>query len=222
MMPHRLNRRWHALVVLCLWGTNLSYAAAQTTNPGTSLLGGWTYVDRNNDGILAFEGEDPKPELSIPNVTVSLYSVTDGIESLLSTTLTDEFGRYYFDNLTAGTYALKQTQPTDYVDGKDTLGTLRNLFINQPVPGGASAGVTSDNAFTGIVLLPNLQGDFYNFGELGMTAATASKRNLLGSSPRIPSPPPPVQTFIPEPTTFVLLATMSSSVLLLSRRRRKN
>jgi SdrD B-like domain/PEP-CTERM motif len=218
MMLHRLTRRWHALVVLCLWGTNLSYVAAQTPNPGTSLLGGWAYVDRNNDGVLAFD-DATKPEFSIPNVTINLYALNNNVETLLSTKLTDEFGRYFFENLSAGTYAIKQVQPVDFVDGKDTLGALESIFANQPLPGGSNAGSAGNNLFSGIVLPLDVQGDGYNFGERGMTAFAASKRYLLGSTPSMNSPPPPTQSQIPEPSTLLLMASAAGGAWLLGRRR---
>ena len=219
MMLHRLTRRWHALVVFCLLGSNLSYVAAQSTNTGTSFLGGWAYVDRNNDGVLAFD-DAPKPEFSIPNVEINLYAVNNSIETLLKSTLTDEFGRYFFENLAAGTYAIKQVQPVDFVDGKDTLGTLESIFASQPLPGGSNAGSAGNNLFSGIVLPLNVQGDGYNFGELGLTASAASKRYLLGSTPIMKSPPPPTQSQIPEPTTLFLLASAVGGAWLLRRRRK--
>lgn len=219
MMSHRLFKRWHALAVVCLLAAPLPHVAAQTTSLGTGLLGGWVYVDRNNDGVLAFD-VDPQPEIAIPNVEIKLFSVAGGVESLVSTTLTDEFGRYYFNNLAAGTYSIKQTQPFDFVDGKDTLGTMRSLLPNVSLPGSASPGTASDNAFSGIVLPVNVEGDFYNFGELGLTAAAASKRYLLGSTPRMPSPPPPEQPLIPEPATAVLLLTACAGICGLRRGRR--
>jgi hypothetical protein len=215
MMSFRLIGRWHALALCCLLGSLQSYAAAQNLN--TSLLGGWVYVDRNNDGILAF-ADAPKPEIALPNIEVKLFSVTGGIESLLSTTVTDTFGRYYFEHLAAGTYTIKQTQPVDFIDGKDTLGELRSLIQNQPVPNNANAGAVGENVFSNIVLPVNVEGNFYNFGELGMTAAAATKRYLLGSTPLMPSAPPPTETFIPEPASAVLLLTSFAGLLGYRRR----
>lgn len=218
MMSHRLFKRWHALAVVCLLGSPLPYAAAQTTPQGTGLLGGWVYVDRNNDGVLAFD-DDPNPEISIPNVEIKLFSIANGGESLVSTTLTDEFGRYFFNNLAAGTYSIKQTQPIDFVDGKDTLGAMRSLLPNVALPDSASPGSASNNAFSNIVLPVNVEGDFYNFGELGLTAAAATKRYLLGSTPRLPAPPPPEEWFVPEPATAVMLLTSFAGLCGLRRRR---
>jgi hypothetical protein len=218
MMSHRLFKRWHALAIVCLLAAPLPHAAAQTTSLGTGLLAGWAYVDRNNDGILAFDDE-PQPEIAIPNVEIKLFSVTGNVETLLSTKLTDEFGRYFFNNLAAGTYTIKQTQPVDFVDGKDTLGTMRSLLPNVSLPGSAVPGTASNNQFSGIELPVNVEGDFYNFGELGLTAAAASKRYLLGSTPRMPSPPPPDQPLIPEPATAVLVLTSCAGLCGLRRRR---
>jgi hypothetical protein len=215
-MSHRPSRRWHALALLCLLGSLPSYAAAQSTQ--TSFLGGWVYVDRNNDGELAF-ADSLQPEIALPNVEIKLYSLTSGIESLLATTLTDTVGRYQFSNLAAGTYTIKQTQPIDFIDGKDTLGMLRSLIPNQPLPGSASAGVAGDNVFSNIVLPINVEGNLYNFGELGMTAFAASKRYLLGSTPVMPPPPPPVVTFIPEPTSVVLLLSSLAGLSMIRLRR---
>lgn len=219
MMPHRPIRRWHALVLLCL-GILQSHAAAQNTNLPTSFIGGWVYVDRNNDGVLEFE-DSATPEIALANVEIKLFTTINNVDSLLATTVTDAFGRYQFSNLAAGTYAIKQTQPVDFIDGKDTLGTLRSLIPNQPLPGSANAGVAGNNVFSSIVLPVNVEGNLYNFGELGMTAAAATKRYLLGSTPRMPSPPPPVETFIPEPTSAVLLLSSSAGLCFLRRSRRR-
>jgi len=40
---------------------------------------------------------------------------------------TDAHGRYLFQNILPGTYALRETQPIEFVDGKDTLGSLQSL-----------------------------------------------------------------------------------------------
>jgi len=212
MMLHRLLRRVAPFVIACLYGTNLtSVTAAPPHTPGTSQLGGWVYVDRNNDGILAFSNE-PNPEFVIGNVTINLYSQT-GPETLVATTTTDQFGRYFFNNLAPGTYGLKETQPVEYVDGIDTLGQMFAL-TNAGVPGSASVGVMTNNAFNNIVLPADVRGDFFNFGERGLAPGFVSKRFLLGSAPTLPT------AFVPEPAT-VWLVLSAAAAALIPRRRRK-
>ena len=217
MMPHRLIRRRHALVVICLLGTNLSYVAAQSTTPRTSQLGGWVYVDRNNNGVLAF-ADEPNPELVIPDVTVSLFALNGQTESFVSSMLTDVYGRYQFSSLSPGTYTLKQTQPTAYVDGLDTLGSFTSL-TSQPVPPSASIGTMSNNMFSNIVLPANVSGDFYNYGERGLTPGSTSKRLLLSSTPQMQfaTKPEPDQV-IPEPASAVLALTTLFGAWRLRRR----
>lgn len=208
-----LQRLWRAaaILIVCLFGTNVSYVAAQPHTLGLSQLGGWVYIDRNNDGDLAFANE-PNPEYVIGGVMISLYSQT-GPETLVATTVTDDFGRYFFNNLNPGTYGIKQSQPVQYVDGIDTLGQMLAL-TNAGVPANASAGVVINNAFNNIVLPANVRGDFFNFGERGLAAGFVSKRFLLGSSPELPI------TVIPEPTSMVLAAVAVLSGLVPRRCRR--
>lgn len=211
MLLHRLTRRVAPFVIACLAGTNLtSVATAQPHTPGTAQLGGWVYIDRNNDGDLAFSNE-PMPEFVIPNVTISLYSQS-GPETFLQSMVTDQFGRFFFNNLAPGTYGLKQTQPVEYVDGLDTLGIMQAL-TNAGVPGSASVGTMVNNAFNNIVLPADVRGDFYFFGERGMAPGFVSKRYLLGSAPELPVAP------IPEPTT--LAGPLAAAAMLAMRRRRR-
>jgi hypothetical protein len=164
---------------------------------GKSELAGWVYIDRNNDGHLAFSNE-PNPEYVIAGVPISLYTVIGGIESALpiATTASDDFGRYIFANIDPGTYDMKETQPIEYVDGLDTLGSLHG-YNSFPVPPSDSPGVMSNNAFSKITLSANVGGDFYNFGERGLAAGYASKRFLLASAPGL-------NTAAPEPTSLVI------------------
>ena len=210
MMLHRPLGRVAPILIACLIGTNVSYVAAQTHTPGLSQLGGWVYIDRNNNGDLAF-ADEPSPEFVIGGVMISLYSQT-GPETLVATTQTDDFGRYFFNNLSPGTYGLKQTQPVEYVDGIDTLGVMQALTI-AGVPPEASAGTMSNNAFNGIVLPANVRGDFFLFGELGLGPAFVSKRFLLGSAPDL-------EFAVPEPATVWLALAAVGSGLLPRRRRR--
>src|SRR6476620_9868273 len=97
MMMHRLFGRGYPMVFVCLIGAVTSIATA-THAQGTSQLGGWTYIDRNNDGHLAFSNE-ANPEYVIGDVLISLYSKPNNVETLIASMLTDEFGRYLFNNL---------------------------------------------------------------------------------------------------------------------------
>jgi hypothetical protein len=194
MMLPRLMRRGYPVVIVCLFGAIASNAVAAHI-PGTAELGGWVYIDRNNDGHLAFSNE-PNPEYVIGDVSIGLFSKVGNVEIPVTSMLTDQFGRYFFDNLTPGTYVLRETQPIEFVDGIDTLGQLFSLN-SQPIPPNASAGTASNDAFLDIVLPADVLGDFYNFGERGLKAGYVSKRYLFASAP-------PLNTATPEPASLLL------------------
>jgi MYXO-CTERM domain-containing protein len=198
-------------VLACLLGAVTSYATAAHV-PGTAALGGWAYIDRNNDGHLAFSDE-ANPEFVIGDVSIGVFSKVGNVETPVSTQLTDQFGRYYFDNLTPGMYVLRQTQPIEFVDGIDTLGQLFSLN-SQPIPGTASAGTVSADAFLNIVLTADVLGEFYNFGERGLKAGYASKRYLLASAP-------PLNTATPEPASALLALTAIAGLLSWRTSRRR-
>ena len=63
---------------------------------------------------------------------------------------TDENGFYSFSNLAAGTYHLAETQPPQYTDGQDTIGTQ---------------GGTTGNDYFDVTLGWGVNGLFNNFGE---------------------------------------------------------
>ena len=198
-----------ALVGAALAALLLPSALAHSSTIATSTLSGWVYVDRNNDGILAFVN-DPLPEFAIGDVEVILYQQNGASEVELHRTTTDATGYYAFGGLGAGTYAIRQTQPVEYVDGKDTAGWF------WPATAGAALGTIANNAFTDIVLpTQSVLAQGFNFGELGMMPAYVSKRYLLTSSPVMPLIP---NVSIPEPTSLALglLALLGSS----TRRRR--
>src|SRR5689334_20717101 len=97
MIIHRLFRRRYSIVLACLVAAVTSYTTAAHAQ-GTAQLGGWVYIDRNNDGHLAF-ADEPNPEFVINDVLISLFSKAGTVETLLSTTQSDQFGRYLFTNL---------------------------------------------------------------------------------------------------------------------------
>jgi hypothetical protein len=207
MSLHRLIGRGCSIAIVCLFGALASNASAAHI-PGMSQLGGFTYIDRNNDGQIAF-ASDPNPEFAIGNVSISLFSVVANVETLVSTILSDPNGRYFFENIVPGTYTLRQAQPIEFVDGLDTLGVLQSLNA-QPIPGTDSAGASANNAFTNIILSANVGGEFYNFGERGLAAGYASKRFLLASAP--PLIP------VPEPATLLLAVVALGGCRVMSRR----
>jgi hypothetical protein len=202
------------MCVALLWSSAAAVAVA-APNAGLSQLGGWVYVDRNNDGALAFS-TDPNPEFAISEAFVNLYSVTGGIESLVATMQTNDFGRYLFENIAPGTYTLRQTQPIEYVDGRDTLGILVG-YNGQPIPGAASRGAADENAFLNIVLTSDVGGEYYNFGERGLAPGYVSKRELFATPPPNTPPPPPPEGGIPEPNSL-LIALLGVAAVTISRR----
>ncbi len=192
------------------------------TISGLSQLGGWAYIDRNNDGNLAF-ATDPDPEYVIDDVVISLFSSVGNVETLVATTQTDQFGRYVFENITPGSYVLREAQPVEFVDGIDTLGVLESLN-GQPISGSTSAGAAGNNEFANIVLTADVGGEFYNFGERGLAAGYVSKRYFFASLPPMTPPPPgnppggPLQA---EPASlFYALMAACGCCFMLSRRRR--
>jgi hypothetical protein len=142
--------------------------------PNPSSLAGHVYVDANNNGQLDV-GEPP-----IGGVKIALAGVNDLGQVVQLTTTTAPDGTYKFSNLRPGTYAIAESQPINFIDGKDTIGT----------PG----GTTANDLFTNIMLPAGFDGINNNFGELGLTPAFASKKSLL-------FPPQPVVLTAVYPTT---------------------
>ncbi|MFN0201684.1 MAG: SdrD B-like domain-containing protein [Bacteroidia bacterium] len=74
--------------------------------PLSTLIGDYVWNDTNKDGI------QDSGELGISGVTVTLY---DSVNRIVSTTQTDAFGKYKFEGVAAGKYAVGITPPADYV-----------------------------------------------------------------------------------------------------------
>ena len=110
--------------------------------PGS--LSGNVYVDSNNNGIKEVN------EAGIAGVTVILTNSNGSTAPISTVTAAD--GSYQFNNLLPGTYSIQETQPTSYLDGKDTLGSL--------------GGTQANDLFTSISLNVGVSGINYNFGEL--------------------------------------------------------
>jgi len=210
---HRWGRRALATALSAIALANAAWSPVEAA----SSLSGYTYIDRNNDGQLAF-ADAAQPEWVLSGVEVRLFSISGTTETLLSTTTTSSIGQYVFNDLAAGTYAIRQTQPVGYLDGIDTLGIIRNLNDNQ-VPAGANVGTVAADAFLNIVLPADARGNFYNFGERGLLPGYVSKRYLLGTAPPIVTAPDPEPAgSVPEPASAALLALGGMGMLAAKRR----
>ncbi|WP_158222708.1 beta strand repeat-containing protein [Rhodopirellula sp. MGV] len=141
--------------------TNNSDTAATTVEGFQSSISGSVYVDANDNGVR------DSGEVGIAGVTITLTGTNIFNEPVTRVVTTDDNGDYLFTQLAAGTYDVSETQPEDYIDGQDTLGT------------GATATVDPD-AFSDLTFddSPGAAVDF-NFGE---SAAVLSKRRFLASS----------------------------------------
>ncbi len=113
-------------------------------------LSGYVYADANNNGVKE-TGEAP-----ISGVTVKLYDSTG--TTVLGTATTNASGYYEFTNLVPGSYVIKETQPSAYLDGKDAIGS--------------QGGTTGNDVLTTAALVAGTNGINNNFGEL--LPATAS------------------------------------------------
>ncbi len=131
-------------------------------------LSGFVYVDANNNGT-----KDPG-EAGIPASIVTLAGFNDQGPISLAVA-TDANGFYQFQNLRPGTYALTETQPANYLDGKDTIGS--------------QGGIMANDNFSNIVLAAGVLGTNNNFGELspanadlGIVKTASASTVLVGST----------------------------------------
>ena len=122
-------------------------------------LSGYVYVDSNNSGSKDLL------EPPIAGAVVTLAGTDRNGLSVFETAMTDANGYYEFTNLVPGTYTATETQPINFIDGKDSIGT--------------QGGTLGNDVFSNIALASGIHGVMNDFGELGLTPAYASKRALL-------------------------------------------
>ena len=111
-------------------------------------ISGHVFHDLSNDGRRD-PGEAPIPETRI--------SLVDAQGRVVATRKTDAGGRYEFLGLQPGQYTIREQQPAGYLDGIDSLGTVRGKTT------GRHDGLDS---FTSIQLNQGDVGVDYDFGEL--------------------------------------------------------
>ncbi len=118
-----------------------------------SRLSGFVFHDRDNDGVR------DAGEAGISRVIVDLL---DSTGELVDSTLTDDAGGYEFQNLRAGIYQVVELQPSGWLDGLDSAGTVAGQRRGQAQnPGDAIQQITIGWGQDGVD---------YNFGELLSTA----------------------------------------------------
>ncbi len=120
-------------------------------------LSGTVYTDKNGDGVR--DAGEP----GISGITITL-SGTDAAGSALSrTTLTVDDGSYSFKELPVANssgYTLTETQPINYLDGRETAGTLGGTVDNA-----SFTALAIQNRISAIPFAPGDSGSGYLFGE---------------------------------------------------------
>lgn len=108
-------------------------------------LSGFVYIDANDNGVKE------AGESGISGVTITLTGSNDN-GSVSTTAVTDSSGAYRFQNLRPGSYTLAESHPSQYEDGKDTIGS--------------QGGTAGNDVLTNIALGAGVIGVNNNFGEM--------------------------------------------------------
>lgn len=87
-------------------------------------IAGVVYVDLDDDGVF------DAGEYVIPGVEVKLTGTTGLGASVSKIVLTNASGGYIFAGLEAGTYKVVESQPAEYADGKEGVGSLGGIVGN--------------------------------------------------------------------------------------------
>src|SRR5262245_49369594 len=130
-------------------------AVAHAAQIPLASISGWVYHDRSDDGVF-----NRSSEQGIGGVTLELLDANGNPTGRTTTTSTNPatLGFYEFRNLTPGKYGVREAQPTNYLDGKDTAGSH----------GGTAADESGGRVdrIVGAMLDYGDHGVEYNFGEL--------------------------------------------------------
>jgi cyclophilin family peptidyl-prolyl cis-trans isomerase len=158
-------------------GGSTAYSVATNTASltvlGTCAISGYVYIDADNDGLRTRNGQT---HIGIQGVVITLSNYTSGSWSSITMTMTDANGFYQFDNLPAGAYLVKETQPARFTDGKDTRGTIS----------GTTRGILGPDQFA-MNLAAAEKATNFNFGERGLKMAYVTAEMVLGSSRSLPT-----------------------------------
>ncbi|MEN6459211.1 MAG: peptidylprolyl isomerase [Thermoguttaceae bacterium] len=134
---------------------------------GGGSISGYVYIDVNNDGSRTTSSGGT--HTGLPGAVVKLYlSDDEGNWSLVASAVTGSDGSYSFDNLAAGDYKIVESQPTNYIDGIETVGTID----------GTTSGTAGSDQFL-LTLDAGESASEFNFGERGLTGSAISLRYLI-------------------------------------------
>jgi uncharacterized repeat protein (TIGR01451 family) len=108
---------------------NVSAGANQSIDFGdtVSSLAGIVFVDSSDDGV------PQSGERGLAGVAVHLTGTDAAGRPVDRTLTTDADGHYRFDDLLAGTYAMAETQPVGFGDGKDAAGSAQGTVANDNI-----------------------------------------------------------------------------------------
>ncbi|MGH9839071.1 MAG: SdrD B-like domain-containing protein, partial [Blastocatellia bacterium] len=125
-----------------------------------SSIAGNVYVDNNNNGVR------DDGEVGIGGVKIALTGTDRQGNNVSLITITNSNGSYIFANLVAGTYKLVESQPADFLDGKDSAGS--------------AGGSVSNDLISNINLGSGVAAVNYNFGELAVAVDLAITKSHSG------------------------------------------
>ncbi len=124
-------------------------------------LAGYVYVDGNDNGSKDLG------EAGLAGVQITLGGNDYRGNPVTAATTTAADGSYSFRNLLPGTYSLTETQPPNYNDGRDAIGS--------------QGGSTANDRFYNIALALGVNGVNNNFGEIAPADLAIQKTANLGS-----------------------------------------
>ena len=129
------------------YGTRLDFAEAQPVQ-----IRGFVYSDLDDDGVRD-TGEN-----GVGDIEIQIISIETIAGTINQTVRTSADGSYRFEGLPPGRYqVIQKVQPTGYLDGKDTPGTVNGQTRGRSTVNDQITEINLNGAETGVE---------YNFGEI--------------------------------------------------------
>ncbi|MCA9061839.1 MAG: cadherin domain-containing protein, partial [Planctomycetaceae bacterium] len=119
-----------------------------------STISGVVFVDVDLDG--EFDADEP----GLDDVTIELLN---GSGDVLFSTISEDGGLYFFEDVPAGDYQIREIQPSGVTDGEEQPGSLGGTLVQNDVMG---------------VTLTNIDATDYNFSEQGQSLASGDTAGI--------------------------------------------